>query len=79
MYKAVQNRNQHVTAALAYVVKMCYFKTVSINFLEAGHIQVECDSMHSAIECEKRNTYVFSLDDWLNVFKINVLTVTLLP
>ena len=24
--------------------------------------------MHSAIECEKKNTEVFSLDDWLNVF-----------
>ena len=24
--------------------------------------------MHSAIECEKKNTDVFSLDQWLNVF-----------
>ena len=29
---------------------------------------MECDSMHSAIECEKKNTDVFSLEDLLNVF-----------
>ena len=63
-----QNRNQYSTAALANVVKMCHFKTVSINFLEPGHTQMECDSMHSAIECEKKNTDVFSLEDLLNVF-----------
>ena len=29
---------------------------------------MECDSMHSAIEYEKKNTDVFSLNDSLNVF-----------
>ena len=54
---ACQNRNQHVTAGLAYVVKMYHLKTVSINFLEPGDRQMECDSMHSAIECDKKNEY----------------------
>ena len=31
---AGQNHNQYITAALANVVKMCHFKTVSTNFLE---------------------------------------------
>ena len=34
------NRNLHVTAALAYGVKMCHFKTASINFLEPGPTQI---------------------------------------
>ena len=38
---AGQNRNQDVTAALAYVVKICHFKTVSTNFPEPGHMQME--------------------------------------
>ena len=34
------------------------FKTISLNFLEPSHTQMECDSMHSAIENEKRHRNV---------------------
>ena len=55
---AGQNCNQHV-AALAYVVKMCHFKS-EYKFSGSWSYTMECDSTHSAIECEKNNTYVFS-------------------
>ena len=64
-----QNRNQFVTSALIFTASSLHFDSISINFLEPGHTQMECDSMHSAIETAKRNIRVFSVDEWMNVMK----------
>lgn len=31
---------------------------------------MECDSMHSAIESIKKRMTVFSMNDWLNIFRL---------
>ncbi|KAF0762658.1 Uncharacterized protein FWK35_00019475 [Aphis craccivora] len=38
-------------------------------FLEPGHSMMECDSMHSSIEKAKNYTSVYTVNDWLNIFK----------
>ena len=40
---------------------------ITLNFLETGHTQMECDSMHAAIELAKKNVRVHSQREWYNV------------
>ena len=59
-----QNRNTFVASSLLHAVcTSTYLKVVNHKFLEPGHKQMECDSMHSAMEYAKRKTniYVFEL------------------
>lgn len=64
-----QNRNQHVAAILLYTVSNTHIQTIEHKFLESGHSYMECDSMHSAIEHAKKNTDVFLMNVWANIFK----------
>lgn len=64
-----QNRNQNVAAMFMYAVQYLNIETITHNFLESGHSQMECDSMHAAIEAEKKWIDVFSMVDWVNIFR----------
>ncbi|CAG9782675.1 unnamed protein product [Diatraea saccharalis] len=65
-----QNRNQFVAALLLWAVqKIDHFKVIEQKFLESGHSQMEADSMHSSIESAKKNTSVFSMMEWISIFK----------
>lgn len=68
-----QNRNQNVLAMLYYFVhyKSRHIEIIEQKFLESGHSMMECDSMHSAIERAKRNLSVYTMNDWLNIFKMS--------
>ena len=60
-----QNRYKYVTTALLYSVsKSNYIDVIDQTYLEAGHTQMECDSMHAAIEYAKRKTNVFIPSQW---------------
>ncbi len=62
-----QNRNQNVAAALLWAAQKSRMNEIVINFLETGHTQMQCDSMHAAIENEKRHKAVYCLNDWVNI------------
>ena len=63
-----QNRNQFVAASYLYTVsKIPQLKTLNHKFLQSGHSQMECDSVHSAIESAKKNTSVFVPSQWSTV------------
>jgi hypothetical protein len=65
-----QNRNHQVAALLLYAVQtLKNIKVINQKFLESGHTEMEVDSMHSAIEREKRHTPVYSALDWHTIFK----------
>lgn len=65
-----QNRNQNFSAMLKYFLStQDHVTTITQNFLESGHTEMEVDSMHAAIEHEKKHTDVFCVTDWLGVFK----------
>ncbi|GFO07209.1 hypothetical protein PoB_003371400 [Plakobranchus ocellatus] len=65
-----QNRNQNFVAFLKYFLSIQdYVTTISQNFLESGHTEMEVDSMHAAIEHEKKHTDVFCVTDWLGRIK----------
>ncbi|CAG5055758.1 unnamed protein product [Parnassius apollo] len=65
-----QNRNQFVAALLLWAVqKIDHLKVIEQKFLESGHTQMEADSMHSSIEFAKKNTSVFSMMEWISIFK----------
>ena len=52
-----QNRNQYLAAAFMYAVEnIPNLSTVTHKYLQTGHTQVECDSMHSAITFAKKNS-----------------------
>ena len=55
-----QNRNQFTATALMHaVVNLPTVEIIDHKFLESGHTQMECDSMHSAIEfAKKKNRYL---------------------
>lgn len=60
-----QNRNKFVSSALLCTVTGSnYLKIIDQKFLESGHTQMECDSMHSAIEFAKRKTNVYIPSQW---------------
>ncbi|XP_071480067.1 uncharacterized protein [Diadema antillarum] len=62
-----QNRNKFVSAALMYVVRTSHIKVIDQKYLESGHTQMECDSVHSAIERTKRKVAVYHPNQWSTV------------
>lgn len=55
-----QNRNQYLAAGLMHTVMTHpYVHTIDQKFLESGHTQMECDSMHSATEHAKQNVHLY--------------------
>ena len=62
-----QNRNQYVASVLMHSVQSLPLEEITLNFLETGHTQMECDSMHAAIELAKKNVRVYSQREWYNV------------
>ena len=66
-----QNRNKFVSSALLCAVTGSnYLKIIVQKFLESGHTQMECDSMHSAIEFAKRKTNVYIPSQWDTVIHV---------
>lgn len=65
-----QNRNQHVASLLLYLVQVTDIEIIQHNFLESGHSYMEADSMHSSIEHAKKFVSVYTINDWLNIFKL---------
>lgn len=60
-----QNRNQIMASALLHFIT--YNKninTIDHKFLESGHTQNECDSVHSAVEFAKRKTKIYVPSQW---------------
>ena len=63
-----QNRNQFITSCLLHVVINHQSITViDHKFLESSYTQMECDSMHYAIEFAKRKTEIFVPQQWATV------------
>lgn len=64
-----QNRNQHISALLLYVTRTSQIEIIEQKYLESGHSFMEVDSMHSAIEREKRHVSVNSVMEWISIMK----------
>lgn len=63
-----QNRNKNVAAILLWAVQNIeHLQIIEQKFLESGHTYMEADSMHSAIESQKKETSVFSMQDWISI------------
>lgn len=67
---AGQNRNKHIAALLLYAVQVTHLKVIEHKFLESGHSYMEADSMHSAIEKAKKFVPVYTVQDWLSIFRV---------
>ena len=66
-----QNRNQFVAAALMYNIrKNNKIKCISQKFLESGHSEMECDSIHATIEHAKKRTRVYVPSQWETVITL---------
>ncbi|MEW8548265.1 MAG: hypothetical protein AB2693_32575, partial [Candidatus Thiodiazotropha sp.] len=66
-----QNRNRFIATALMHAVStLPYIKTVDHKYLESGHTQMECDSMHAAIETAKKRTSVFVPSQWDTIVRM---------
>ncbi|XP_076090122.1 uncharacterized protein LOC143062260 [Mytilus galloprovincialis] len=66
-----QNRNQFIASCLLHVVNTHQtIKVIDHKFLESGHTQMECDSMHSAIEFAKKKTEIFVPQQWATVMRM---------
>lgn len=64
-----QNRNQFIAALGLFVTQNSSIDILQHNFLESGHSYMEVDSMHSAIETAKKYVAVYTMNDWINIFK----------
>ncbi|MEW8545290.1 MAG: hypothetical protein AB2693_17345 [Candidatus Thiodiazotropha sp.] len=63
-----QNRNQIIAASLISAVStMDSIAVVDHKFLASGHTDMECDSMHSAIEFAKKKTPIYVPTQWNTV------------
>ena len=54
---------------LLYTVQMTPIASITHNFLESGHSHMECDAMHSSIESAKKYSDVFTMLDWITIFR----------
>ena len=65
-----QNRNQQMVAMMMMYVNNPdnNVKCITHNFLESGHSMMEVDSMHAAIEHEKKYIDTFTMIDFRNIF-----------
>ena len=60
-----QNRNQYLAAGLHHTVKTSQcLQILEQKFLVSRHTQMECDSMHAAIEHAKKGTSIYHPDQW---------------
>ncbi|XP_070212669.1 uncharacterized protein [Littorina saxatilis] len=65
-----QNRNQYFATCFMHAVNTIpNINSITHKYLEPGHTQLECDSMHSAITCVKKNTPIFTPSGWNIVFR----------
>lgn len=63
-----QNRNTTVASMLFYAMKThATLDEIELKFLEPGHTQMECDSMHAAIEKASEHTQIYWPNDWINI------------
>ena len=65
-----QNRNKHIAALLLYTVQVTHLKVIEHTFLESGHSSMEANSMHSSIENAKKFVPVYTIQDWLSIFRM---------
>ena len=66
-----QNRNRFMSIALLHAVgTIPNISVVDQKFLETGHSQMECDSIHSAVERPKKSTSVFLPSHWDTVIRM---------
>lgn len=65
-----QNRNQHIATLFMHLVQTTHLEVIEHKFLESGHSYMEVDSMHSAIEKAKKFVPVFTMQDWLTIFRL---------
>lgn len=63
-----QNRNSIIANALLYLSEK---NSISITqkFLEKGHTQMECDSVHSTIETALKNKEIYLPSDYFKITK----------
>ncbi|CAG2211934.1 unnamed protein product [Mytilus edulis] len=68
---AGQNRNQFTATGLMHaVINLPNIEIIDHKFLESGHTQMECDSMHSAIEFAKKKTEIYIPSQWATVVRM---------
>lgn len=66
-----QNRNRFVCMAMLHAVSSIpNVHTINQKFLESGHSQNECDSIHAAIEHAKKHTSVYYPHQWETIIQV---------
>lgn len=66
-----QNRNQYLAAGLLNIIsRNPNIQVIEQKFLESGHTQMECDSMHAAIEHAKKQTSLYIPEQWDTIFQM---------
>ena len=66
-----QNRNQYLAAAFLYPLEIIpNICSIMHKYLETGHTQMECDSMHSAISFAQKASPVFTPSGWDIIFRM---------
>ena len=66
-----QNRNTIVASSLLYTLsKLENVEVINHTFLERGHSNMECDSIHITIEHSKKNTSVYVPSNWNTVISM---------
>ena len=65
-----QNRNQQMAALMMWYIQRTShdINIITHNFLESVHSMMEVDSMHAAIEHEKKYIDTFTMHDWRTIF-----------
>ncbi|CAH1105519.1 unnamed protein product [Psylliodes chrysocephalus] len=65
------SRNRNVTLSNALLNLALFLKNITIfqKYLERGHIQMKCDSMHSTIERQIKNAIINVSADCITIFR----------
>ncbi|CAK1579940.1 unnamed protein product [Parnassius mnemosyne] len=62
-----QNRNTIIAAMFLHAVTVLPIQTINQKFMESGHSEMECDSVHSAVENRGRHVDIYTPEGWYTV------------
>ena len=65
-----QNRNSAFSTMCLHAVSTLPLSTIDHKYMESGHSQMECDSVHAAVETARRKVPVYSPDGYYTLERV---------
>ena len=65
-----QNRNAAFCSTRLHAVKTFPFSVIDHKYMKSGHSQMECDSVHAAVETARRKVPIYNPDGYYTLVRV---------